>query len=113
MSENLLEYKGYCGSVEYSAPDRCFYGKVLGIRALITYEGTDVDTIEKEFQASVDEYLELCEHEGIVPEKVYSGTFQVRVSPETHKELAARAEASGKKLNTIVAEALESYTSSH
>jgi len=109
MSENLLEYKGYCGSVEYSAPDRCFYGKVLGIRALVSYEGMDVDSIESAFQESVDEYLGLCEREGISPEKTYSGLFQVRVSPETHRGLAAKAEASGKKLNTIVAEALESY----
>jgi len=109
MSENVLEYKGYCGSVEYSAPDRCFHGKVLGIRSLVTYEGTDVDTIEKEFQASVDEYLALCEHEGVAPEKTYSGMFQVRVSPETHRGLAEKAETSGKKLNTVVAEALERY----
>jgi len=109
MKDNVLEYKGYFGSVEYSAPDRCFYGKMLGVRALVTYEGTDADSIEKEFRASVDEYLALCEQEGITPEKTYSGLFQVRVSPETHRELAAKADASGKKLNTVVAEALESY----
>lgn len=112
MSGNTLEYRGYCGSVEYSAPDRCFFGKVLGIRALVTFEGTDIESIEREFQASVDEYLELCKQEGIAPEKVYSGMFQVRVSPETHKALAAQAENGGKKLNTVVAEALESYVAS-
>ena len=109
MSDTALEYKGYHGSVEYSAPDRCFFGKVLGIRALVTYEGLDVDTIESEFQTSVDEYLSLCEKEGISPEKEYSGIFQVRVSPEVHRELAIKAESSGKKLNTIAAEALEQY----
>ena len=109
MKDNVLEYRGYYGSIEYSASDHCFFGKMLGIRALVTYEGTDVDSIRREFQTSVDEYLALCEHEGISPEKTYSGLFQVRVSPEIHKELAAKAEASGKKLNTVVAEALERY----
>ena len=109
MSDNVLEYKGYHGSVEYSAPDRCFYGKVIGTRALVIYEGTDVDTIEREFQASVDEYLALCEREGLSPEREYSGLFQVRVSPEVHRELAIKAETSGKKLNTVVAEALERF----
>jgi len=109
MTDNALEYKGYHGSVEYSAPDHCFYGKVLGIRALVTYEGTDVDSIEHEFQESVNEYLELCEQEGVSPEKEYSGLFQIRVSPEVHRELAIMAEASGKKLNTVAAEALEQY----
>ena len=109
MSDNALNYKGYTGSVEYSAPDRCFFGKVLGIRALITYEGTDVDTLEREFESSVEEYLNLCEQEGIEPERDYSGLFQVRVSPEVHRALAIKAAASGKKLNTVAAEALECY----
>ena len=109
MNDNTLEYRGYHGSVEYSASDHCFFGKVLGIRALVTYEGSDVDTMEHEFQVSVEDYLDLCEQEGISPEKEYSGMFQVRVSPEVHRELAMKAEASGKKLNTLVAEALERY----
>ncbi|MCL2529794.1 MAG: type II toxin-antitoxin system HicB family antitoxin [Coriobacteriia bacterium] len=109
MTDSALEYKGYRGNVEFSAADRCFFGRILGIRSLVTYEGTDVDSIEREFQASVDEYLDLCEQEGISPDKEYSGLFQVRVSPEIHRELAIKAEASGKKLNTIAAEALEKY----
>ena len=109
MSDNTLEYAGYRGSVEYSASDHCFYGKVLGIRALVTYEGADANSIEHEFRVSVDEYLALCEQEGIAPEREYSGVFQVRVSPKTHRELVQTAEASGRKLNTVVAEALERY----
>jgi len=112
MSNNTFEYRGYRGSVEYNAVDRCFHGKILGIRSCILYEGNDVDSIERDFRESVDEYLNYCEKKGIAPEKEYSGSFQVRVSPETHKELATKAEASGKKMNTIVAEALEKYITS-
>ena len=68
---NALEYKGYHGSVEYSAADRCFFGKILGIRSCILFEGTDVDSIEKDFRESVDEYLSYCEKKGITPEKEY------------------------------------------
>ena len=107
MNDNVLEYRGYHGNVEYSVSDRCFFGKVLGIRALVTYEGTDADSIEREFRASVDDYLDLCEQKGITPEKEYSGVFQIRISPETHRELAIKSEASGKKLNTVVAEILD------
>jgi ABC-2 type transport system ATP-binding protein len=35
-----MEYKGYVGSVEFSENDGVFYGKVQGIRSLISYEGT-------------------------------------------------------------------------
>ena len=109
MKDNIMEYKGYHGSVEYSATDRCFFGKILGIRSVILYEGNDVKTIEKDFHASVDEYLEYCKKKGVSPEKNYSGSFQVRVSPETHRELSDIATISGKKLNTVVAEALAEY----
>ena len=112
MSSNTLEYKGYRGSVEYSAPDRCFHGKILGIRSCILYEGASLDSIEKDFHESVDEYLDYCERSEIAPEREYAGTFQVRVSPEVHRYLAIEAEARGKKLNTVVAEALAEYVAS-
>jgi len=107
---DILEYKGYRGSVEYSADDRVFHGKVLGIRSYITYEGADANKIEKDFRDSVDFYLDVCEKQGRKPEKEYTGTFQVRVSPETHRKLVQIAEESGKKLNTVVSEALDSLT---
>ena len=37
---NIMEYKGYVGSVEFSESDGVFFGKVQGIRSLISYEGT-------------------------------------------------------------------------
>ena len=39
--KNTMEYKGYVGSVEFSEEDGVFFGKVMGIRALISYEGTN------------------------------------------------------------------------
>lgn len=33
---NTMEYKGYLGSVEFSEADGVFFGKVLGIRALLS-----------------------------------------------------------------------------
>ena len=38
--KNLIEYKGYLGSVEFSSEDEVFFGKIQGIRSLISYEGT-------------------------------------------------------------------------
>ena len=36
---NTIQYKDYVGSIEFSEEDKIFYGKVLGIRSLISYEG--------------------------------------------------------------------------
>ena len=63
MSQTL-QYKGYDGSVEYSAEDRILHGSLLGIRDAIVYEGTDVDSLESNFRAAVDEYLACCAEEG-------------------------------------------------
>lgn len=40
------------------------------------------------------------------PDKVYSGKFLVRVSPELHKKSVLKAMARGESLNQFVAEAL-------
>ena len=47
--KNLMEYKGYVGSVEFSAADELFFGKVQGIRALISYEGTTAAELVSDF----------------------------------------------------------------
>ncbi len=60
---STIQYKGYVGSVEFSQEDRVFYGKVLGVRALISYEGTTAKELMKDFQEAVDAYLELCQEE--------------------------------------------------
>lgn len=65
---NTLEYKGYVGCVEFSEQDRIFYGKVKGIHSLISYEGTTINELTKDFHEAIDSYLALCESEGIEPE---------------------------------------------
>ena len=53
---DLLSYKDYNGTVEYSDDDKCFYGKVVGIKSLLSYEGVSVQELEKNFQSTIDEY---------------------------------------------------------
>ena len=68
----LLKYKGYSGSVEYSPEDNCLFGKVQGMRkASILYEGKSVDEVRKDFEESIDFYLENCKERNIQPEKPY------------------------------------------
>ena len=69
--KNLIEYKGYVGSIEFSVEDELFYGKVQGIRALISYEGKNASELIEDFHNAVDDYLEVCKKEGSEPEKAY------------------------------------------
>ena len=47
---DLLSYKNYNGTVEYSKEDGCLFGKVVGIKSLLSYEGNSVQELEQDFQ---------------------------------------------------------------
>lgn len=99
---NILEYKGYSGTVEYSADDNILFGKVIGIKSLISYEGQSVDELRADFEDAVDEYLEYCEENKIEPEKNYKGSLNVRFSPETHRKATLIAFSEHISLNQFI-----------
>lgn len=109
---NTIEYKGYIGSVEFSAEDSIFHGKVQGIRALISYEGSNAQELVNDFHNAIDDYLELCSEENIEPEKAYKGSFNVRISPELHKKAVVYAYSQQTSLNRVMEDALYNYISS-
>ena len=94
---DYLEYKGYKGSVEYSKADNCLFGKVLGMsKDLILYEGN-----------TIDNYIAGCVADGIEPRKPYSGTLNIRISPEIHSKIAMLAQEAGTTINGYIKQALE------
>lgn len=58
-SSLIMGYKGYVGSIELSKEDSLFCGKVLGIPALISYEGKTMAALVEDFHNAVDDYLAL------------------------------------------------------
>jgi len=106
---NTMNYKGYNGSVEYSDEDNLFFGKILGINDTILYDGCSVTEIKKNFRDAVEDYLIICAHMGKEPEKAYKGSFNVRIEPALHKDLAVYSASHGKTLNSTVEEAIRSY----
>ena len=104
---NTMEYKGYVGSVEFSEEDGLFYGKVMGIRALISYEGSTAAELVNDFHGAVDDYLALCEEKHTEPERAYKGSFNVRISPELHKQAVIFAMAHNMSLNSLVENSIE------
>ncbi len=106
--KNTIEYKGYVGSVEFSAKDAVFFGKVLGIRSLISYEGTNAQELMEDFHNAVDDYLELCRQSDSKPETPYKGSFNVRFkNPETHRRAALYAVNHNMSLNSFVEACVE------
>jgi predicted HicB family RNase H-like nuclease len=104
---DTMEYKGYTGTVEYSAEDNLLYGRLVGIRDRILFDGEDVKTLEKNFRGAVDEYLAFCEAEGKTPDKPFKGSLNIRIPAELHRNLALFAEREHKSLNSVISERLE------
>ena len=109
MMNNLLEYKGYYGTVEYSTADNILFGKVMGVNSLISFEGESVQKLKDDFESAVDDYIEMCAERNIEPEKAYKGSFNVRVSPELHKILALYSASHNQTLNATVEEAIRQH----
>ena len=103
---NTLTYKGYVGSIEFSEADSVFFGKVLGIRSLISYEGESAAELIKDFHSAVDDYLKECEAEGEKPEISYKGSFNVRIGSELHKQAAIYALNHNQTLNSFIEDAV-------
>lgn len=105
--KNMLTYKGYSGSVEYSADDEILYGKIIGVRDTVTFEGDTVTKLKKAFKEAVNDYIETCQQLGRDTDKEYKGSFNVRIKPSIHRLAAVRSAALKISLNQLVEKALE------
>lgn len=102
----MMKYKGYVGHVQYDDEAKIFHGEVLGLRDIITFQGTSVDELERSFQDSVNDYLKWCKERGEAPEKTFSGTFNLRIPPDLHAKLAFQAKTEGISLNAYITDLL-------
>ena len=104
---NTMTYKGYTARIEFDERDNIFVGRVLGLRAIISFHGETVSELRSEFEAAIDDFLKDCEEQGLKPEKPASGKLMLRVPPEVHGAALVAAQASGKSLNQWATEILQ------
>lgn len=109
---DILQYKGYYAEVHFSAEDEVFFGKLIGIGDLVTFESETVKGLKKNFAESVDDYLATCKTIGKSPEKTYKGSFNVRVPTDLHRKAAMFAAINKVTLNEFVRYALD-YAITH
>lgn len=105
---SYMTYKGYSGSIEYSDEDRSFFGTVQGLRHThILFEGDSVDSLRKDFEESIEFYLDCCREDGVEPEKPYSGKLVLRMPSDLHGEAAEQAAKLGISLNEFITRAIK------
>ena len=103
---NTMHYKGYIARIDFDERDDVFVGRILGIRAIVSFEGETVASLKGAFHLAVDDYLADCDEQGINPEKPASGKLLLRVTPEIHSSALIAAQSAGKSLNQWATEAL-------
>jgi predicted HicB family RNase H-like nuclease len=107
MNNNLLSYKGFYGSVNFSAADEVFYGKVEGVHDLVSFEGATVKELKQDFQKAVEDYILFCKEKGNPVQKSLMGSFNIRIKPDIHQRAAIVALQKNISLNHLVQQAIE------
>ena len=104
---NTLSYKGYLGTVNFSEKDGVFFGKIEGIDGLVNFEGESVLELTNAFHEAVEDYISYCAEEGIEPHKSYTGSLNIRITPEVHSRVAALAKQAGISINAFIKDAID------
>ncbi len=102
-----MEIDSYKAKIEYDPEIDMFRGEILGLNGGADFYGKNPNELRREFKKSLSTFLEVCAEQGISPKKEYSGKFNLRIPPELHSEIAARAIAEEKSINQWVADTLK------
>jgi predicted HicB family RNase H-like nuclease len=100
-----LRYKTFQGSVEFE--DGHLIIQILHIDDFITTEVVSAKDAQAAFEELVDDYIETCKELGKPPCKPFSGSFNIRVSQELHRQVAWASADVGESMNAWVSAAIE------
>lgn len=104
----MLNYKGYLGEAVYDDKMGMFAGSIVNAKAVGTFYGKSVSELESEFKNTIDYYLDLCKRKNVKPEIPFSGRFNLRLTPELHREIYLASNEEGKSINAWIREKLAS-----
>ena len=113
MKVNMMEIQGYQAIIQYDPDIDMFRGEFIGLNGGADFYAKDVEGLRREGEISLKVFLDMCREDGVEPRKEYSGKFNLRIPPELHAEIAARASAEGKSINRWVVDVLKESTLTH
>ncbi|MBT3214172.1 MAG: type II toxin-antitoxin system HicB family antitoxin [Deltaproteobacteria bacterium] len=104
---NILKIDGYRAVIQFDPEIEMFRGEFVGLNGSADFYANDINNLKKEASISLKVFLEMCKEDGVVPQKVYSGKFNVRVPSNLHAEIAEVAIAEGKSLNQWISDTMD------
>jgi predicted HicB family RNase H-like nuclease len=103
----ILKHEAYIAEVGYEEGEKFMHGSVVNARALLQFAGRDIEELKAAFANTIADYHDWCRERGVEPEKPYSGTLRLRLSPELHRRIAEQAANAGESINQFIAARLE------
>ena len=88
--------------MDYDAQAKLFHGQIIGLKDVITFQGTSVKELEKAFKDSINDYLVWCQERGEKPEKAFSDNVRLRLPSHLHAELVRKGARQGVSLNQLI-----------
>ncbi len=65
----FLKEGSYIGDARYNPDTKNYNGKLLNIKDLVTFEGSDFKELKKDFKQSIKNYIEECKKANKKPQK--------------------------------------------
>lgn len=103
----MMHHGAYSATIELDEEAGLFHGEVTNTRSVLTFQGRTLDELRTAFADTIADYLDWCRARGIEPERPFSGALTLRLSPDLHRRVAARAAEAGKSINSFVADTLD------
>ena len=107
----MIEYKGYIGVVDFDPEIDLFHGTVINTQDVITFYGASVTELRAEMQKSLEVYFEVCEEQGKMPDKPFSGKLTFETTPELYSRIALNAARRQLEIDVYLQEVLEKVVS--
>ena len=107
---SIMRYKGYWAEIKYSDEDECFYGIIEGLEHdSISFEGVNVKDLKNDFKDAIDDYLNLCKANNLIPEKQCKGSLNVRLGIELHTKAKMKSIEEHISINELIKNAVAAY----
>ena len=104
---NVIVYRDYSAIVEYSANDRLLWGRLAGIRDIVSFHGETPEQLEAAFHEAVDDYLEGCAEIGREPQATKLDAVAFDLPVDLRVRAAERAHAAGQSVGEWAVRALD------
>lgn len=103
---NIMTLNEYSAKIEYDPELDQFRGEIIGLNGGADFYGKNPQELRKEFEISLNTFLDVCKEKGIEPTRNYSGKFNLRVSKKLHNQISVEAVSEGKSINQWVIDTL-------